>query len=98
PGDQRKQQDRDVVPEGLGMMVEVCGKAREVVLEDEFAEELRVSKLYRDVPGKHYGQKEHNPCRPRGFYNQFGISYRDRIQDDYDGSQKRRDRSFGQRS
>src|SRR5271166_3100423 len=46
PRHERQQNYRKVIPERLGMVVEIAGKAGEIVFENEFTEELRITKLH----------------------------------------------------
>ena len=51
PRNPAEQCDGKVIPEGFGMMEQVCPEAGEIVLEKEHAEELRIPELHEDVPG-----------------------------------------------
>ncbi len=52
PGHEAEQSDRDVVPEGLGVVIEVLAKSLQVVFKDEYAKKFRIPELNRDVPRK----------------------------------------------
>jgi len=52
PGHKSEQDDGQVIPEGLRVVIKVLPKSFEIVLEDEYTKELRISQLDRDVPGK----------------------------------------------
>ena len=58
PGHEAEEQDGEVVPEGLMVLVAVGGEALEVVLEEEEAIEGWVALLDGDVPGEDHEEIE----------------------------------------
>ncbi len=64
PGHQREQHDGDVVPNGLLMHVAVGGEAFQVVFQEKDAQKIRITPLYRDIPGQHHGEIEKHPGDP----------------------------------
>ena len=58
PGHQADEQDGEVVPEGLMVLVAVGGEALEIVFEEEEAVEGGVASLDGDVPGQHHDEVE----------------------------------------
>ncbi len=62
PGHEGDQQDGEVVPEGLVVLVAVGGEALEIVLEEEELVEGRVAALDLDVPGQDH-ERGRGRCR-----------------------------------
>ena len=56
PGHEADEQDGEVEPEGLMVLVAVGGEAFEIVFEEEEAVEGGVALLDRDVPGQHHDE------------------------------------------
>jgi hypothetical protein len=65
PRHDSQQQHNQVVPEGLLMLVAVGSKARQVVLQEEFAEEGGVLVLHGNEPGQRDGKVEQHPGPPK---------------------------------
>ena len=61
-GIKTEQSDRHEVPEGLLVVIEVGAEARQIVLKNEDAEELRIVDLHSDVPGRGEDTEERG-CR-----------------------------------
>lgn len=79
-------------------MVEVGREAGQIVFENEFAEELRIPDLDRDVPRQGKRAKHQDARQPEGSHDEAHIPRRQREQHDHDRGQERRDGSLGQRS
>ena len=74
PRYQRQSRDRKVEPKRLRVMVEITPKPREIVLEDEDAEELGIAQLHRDVPRRSHRQKYKHSGQPQCLEDQLRLA------------------------
>ena len=65
PWEQPNEHNGHEIPEGLRVVIEVSAEARQVVLENKDADEIRVLDLYRDIPRDRYGAEEQHPGDPK---------------------------------
>ncbi len=78
------------------MFVDICGEPLQVVLEEEDAQELRVSPRHRDIPGQHHRQIEQNARHPDGSSQQRPLASQRNEGKDDGQRKKRRHRPFRQ--
>src|SRR3954463_5033738 len=65
PWQQAPQQHRNVEPDRFGVVVKIRPEAREVLSQDELAEELRIAHLYEHVPGHCCRKEDDNTGNPK---------------------------------
>ena len=96
PGHERQQDDDEVIPERLLVLVAIGGESAQVLVEEEFAEEGGVLVLDGDEPGQNDGEVEQHAGPPeRSAHDGPLLAQRGKGADD-DGGQKRRHRALGQ--
>jgi hypothetical protein len=97
PGHEREQDDDEVIPDGLLVLVAIGGEALEVVLEKELAEEGGILVLNGDEPGQHDGEVEEDAGPPERAPDDGPLAaQRGEGQEDEQGHEGR-DRSLGER-
>ena len=97
PWHQRQQDDHEVVPEGLLVLVAIGGKPLQVVFPEELPEEGRILMLHGDEPGQHDGEVKRHAGPPERALHDRPLAPQGGKSDDDDDGQERRDRPFGQR-
>src|SRR4051812_22964460 len=65
PRDQRQQQHGNVIPEWLRMAEHVRGKTREIVFENEGAQEVGILELDQHIPWQRDAEKDHDAWPPK---------------------------------
>src|SRR5437667_3490585 len=56
---------RNVIPERLGMMKDIGTETREIVLQNEYAKELRILELHENVPRQSDETEDNDPGKPQ---------------------------------
>ncbi len=96
PRHERESRDGKVIPERLAVMVQIAGEARQIVLQNEFAKELRIPHLHCDVPGQRDRAEQENARQPERSQHQAEFARAKREEHNDGRRQKRRDRPLGQ--
>ena len=76
-------------------MKQVAAEPGKVVLQQEYAEELRVSNLPKRVPGQHHDEERGNPWQRKSFESHLPTSLAGGKQENDGAPQQWRHRSFG---
>ena len=92
----RQQENRNVIPEWLRVLVEIGAEALEIVLKKENAEELRNAVLHRQVPRQGYREEQDKPGNGNAAEKNFSVATQRRICAYHQHGQRGRHRAFGQ--
>ncbi len=96
PGHQADEQDAEVVPEGLMVLVAVGGEALQIVLEEEESVEGGVVPLNGDVPRKHHREVKKDAGEPDGATEERPLAAETGEEQDDGEGQEGCDRAFGE--
>src|SRR5438874_13701047 len=76
------------------MLIKIGTETREVLPQDELAEELEVPHLYQHVPGERSSEEDENARNPKSPKNQVPLALPGREKNDDETGKSGRDRSF----
>ena len=98
PGHEGDEEDGEIVPEGLVVLVSVGGEALQIVFKEELAVKGGIAALDSDVPGQDHQQEEADSGPPEGAAEDGPFLSKPEEEADDGEREKGRDRAFGEGS